>query len=450
MSYLRVKTSRLSGIAAPIQTAEAVRCSSGIESRHTNSVNTGSTLFFFRRNTTRRLNSGGRVPPRDKRASGRESRPHDGKKQGTHPAFFTPAPPSENGLITDIDALPAALAASAGADERAYIARLAEHEGLPFAVTPHFASLARSERSDPIRRQFFPDPREGAPDPAALADPLGEALHRAAPRLVHQYRGRALLLAGGTCAGFCRHCFRRVWLGTRQPFIGGAELQPALAYLSAHPEIREILVSGGDPLTADDEALSALFEALRNARPAALLRLCTRAPLTDPQRITEGAIRLFRRYRPLRLVAHINHPRELCEAAKSRLSACVEAGIPVHVQTVLLRGINDDPAVLAELFRACLDAGLTPYYLFQLDLAPGTRHFRVPLETGLALYRELAALISGLALPAYAVDLPGGGGKIRLRDGVIAGTAETPAGTMYRLLDANGKAWLYPADRTDP
>jgi lysine 2,3-aminomutase len=273
--------------------------------------------------------------------------------------------------------------------------------------------------------------------------------------LIHQYRDRALLLAGGSCAGYCRHCFRRVWIGqqavqnatveTPNGFISGAELAPVSAYLGVHPEIREILVSGGDPLTAPDEALARLFAVLRDARPGVGLRLCTRAAVTDPDRLSPALIDLLRQYRPLRMSVHINHPRELAGQARRALAACADAGIPVLVQTVLLRGVNDDPAVLEELFRECRDLGLSPYYLFQLDLAPGTRHFRTPLKRGLAIYGELGKNGAG-RLPVYAVDLPGGGGKIALHGGVIAEEREDPRGRVYLLRGPDGRLWTYPAD----
>jgi lysine 2,3-aminomutase len=348
-------------------------------------------------------------------------------------------------LITAVENLPAAMAASVSIEEKNYIDRLHKRGQLPFAVTPHFAALARPHRDDPIRRQFFPDPREEASDSFSLDDPLGEVKHRAANRLVHQYRDRALLLAGGGCAGYCRHCFRRVWLASRPSFIDDSELTAALACLAARPGIREVLVSGGDPLTADNDRLERLFTELRRTLPGVLLRICTRAPVTVPSRLDEAAIALFRRFRPLRLAVHINHPAELAGESGQRLAACVEAGLPVHVQTVLLRGINDDAALLAGLFRSCLDLGLSPYYLFQLDLAPGTAHFRLPLKQGLALYAELGKLISGLGLPAYAVDLPGGGGKIRLHENSIAGEKMTARGTVYLLKDSSENHWEYPA-----
>ncbi|MDR2742754.1 MAG: KamA family radical SAM protein [Treponema sp.] len=356
--------------------------------------------------------------------------------------------PADNRLITSLEALPPHLSVAVSAEERSYIAAIEERGGFPFAVTPHFASLAGPDQSDPIRRQFFPDPREELPDPFALEDPLGESRHLAVPRFVHQYRDRALLLAGGCCSGYCRHCFRRVWVGSSRPFITGAELDPVTAYLKAHPEIREVLVSGGDPLTVPDGVLERLFRRLREAghpedRAPLGLRVCTRVPVTDPGRLTDATIALFGRYKPLRMTVHINHCRELSPEVRQVFAACIAAGIPILVQTVLLRGVNDNAAVLAELFRECRSLGLTPYYLFQLDLAPGTAHFRVPLRQGLALYRELGALL-GWECPAYAVDLPGGGGKIRLGEGSIAGEGEEPGGPVYYLKGPDGSLWAYP------
>jgi lysine 2,3-aminomutase len=317
---------------------------------------------------------------------------------------------------------------------------------LSFAVTSHIAALAGPEEDDPVRRQFFPDPREGIVQAGDLEDPLGEAAYRVLPRLVHQYRDRALLKVTGNCAGHCRFCFRREWIKNPMPFISGEELDTVCRWLTSHSEIREILLSGGDPLTASDEQLARLFSALRAARKDMLLRLCTRVPITDPLRVNAEFISLCKTMKPLRLAVHINHPRELSAESRLVLSAFVEAGIPVHVQTVLLRGINDKAETLAILFRECLNLGLTPYYLFQLDLAPGTSHFRVPLRQGLAIYEELKSLVSGLGLPAYAVDLPGGGGKIRLNEGVIAGEKETEHGTMLLLKGPGGRLWDYPAD----
>jgi lysine 2,3-aminomutase len=251
-------------------------------------------------------------------------------------------------------------------------------------------------------------------------------------------------------------------------FISDDELAPALVYLQSHPEIREVLVSGGDPLTAPDSDLEALFTKLRGSQSrgsrqaAPSLRICTRVPVTAPERVTPELVELCRGFlrQPaedaedrlyrgpgLRFSVHINHPRELSPPTRQALDRLMRAGITVLVQTVLLRGVNDSAETLAALFDECHALGLTPYYLFQLDLAPGTAHFRVPLRQGLALYRDLqnSHLVTNSHLPVYAVDLPGGGGKIRLGGESIAGEEQRPEGRVYLLRAPDGGLWPYPA-----
>ena len=341
-------------------------------------------------------------------------------------------------LISTPEALPPSLATSLSSEEKEWMKKLS----LPFSVTRHYASLAGPGKSDPLRRQFIPDPLEARNDPFALDDPLGEAHHRVTPRLVHQYKDRVLLLAGGNCAGFCRYCFRRVRMSSLAAFINREELEPVLAYIKSRPVIREIIISGGDPLSAEDGELLELFTGLREARPDLQIRVGSRIPITCPERIKRDTVTLFARFKPIRLVVHINHKRELAPVCRAALASVVEAGIPVLVQTVLLRGINDNAETLAALFRECLELGLKPYYLFQLDLAPGTAHFRVPLKEGLFIYEALQRLIDNP--PSYVVDLPGGGGKIRLSGDIIAGEEERPGGKVYLLKDISGKLWEYP------
>jgi len=354
-------------------------------------------------------------------------------------------------MIYSLDALPDSYqkrleAMSAG--EKAWIAGLGERGRLPFEVTEHFAALAGAEGAEPLRKQFWPDPREeeGEKDPFGLADPLGEARYKITPRLVHQYRNRALLKTTGFCAGRCRCCFRRVWAARPEPFIGAEELSPVLAYLRAHREVRELLLSGGDPLTAPDDRLEWLLRELRQAAPGLLLRVCTRLPVTLPRRVDASLAALLARFRPLRIMAHVNHPLELSPETRAAFSSLVDRGVPVHVQTVLLQGVNDEVPVLEKLFYACLDLGMTPYYLFQLDLAPGTAHFRVPLKRGMQLYAELKEKVSPLALPVYALDLPGGGGKTALSPDLIAGEEADERGRYFLLRGPDGSLWEYPAD----
>ncbi len=321
------------------------------------------------------------------------------------------------------------------------VAALKESPVLPLRVTPYWLSLAGPGSGDPILAQCLHSPREFEPDPPALADPLGEALHRAAPSLVRQYRSRALLRASGECAVHCRHCFRRALLPSERGFINPGDQAAASAWLADRPEIREILVSGGDPLIASDDRFGNLLSALRRARPEAVLRICTRCPSTLPMRFTPGLVALLRSFRPLRVVAHFNHPRELSAQADEALGVLIDAGIPVSVQTVLLRGINDDPDVLESLFSGLVRRGTQPYYLFQADLAAGTAHFRCPLSRGLEIYAELRKRLSGMELPRYAVDAPGGGGKVFLPEG-IAGKE----GDRYFLSTPAGGRAAYPAD----
>jgi len=345
-----------------------------------------------------------------------------------------------NDLITNIDDLPLKLRLSVSKEESSYIESIKQKGLLPFGVTHYFANLADSNPNDPIRRQFFPDSREEIIDSFTLTDPLGEKLYSPHTRLVHQYKDRALILTCGSCFGYCRYCFRKSWIAHSQKFITDSELLPIIDYLKVHSEIKEVLISGGDPFIASDEELADLFKKLRDGRGDILLRLCTRAPITQPDRFTPDLIKILQKNRPLRFVVHINHIKELTGTVCNILEALVCAGIPVHTQTVLLKGINDNVEVLENLFRFCLNLGISPYYLFQLDLAVGVSHFRVPLKEGLSIYKELKNRISGLGFPKYAVDLPGGGGKILINDDVIAGTN----GKVYLLKDHNGKLWQYP------
>lgn len=276
-----------------------------------------------------------------------------------------------------------------------------------------------------------------------LADPLGGACYQKTSRLIHQYKNRCLLLTTSKCFTYCRFCFRRSFAGQGSSFINSSEMAEVSEYLQAHPEIKEILISGGDPMTGNDQKINALFYSIRKARPEILIRLCTRAPIFAPERFTDDTIDLLKKYKPLWVIPHINHPVEISEKwsekSYSLLKRLVDSGIPVQSQTVLLRGINDDVKTLTQLFENLVFMGIKPGYLFQTDLAEGTSHFRVSLERGIEIYKELKKELSGLSLPVYAVDLPGGGGKVN-----IMATNFIKEGQNWKVVDEEGKEWFYP------
>ena len=294
-----------------------------------------------------------------------------------------------------------------------------------------------------VNRQCTATKAEEHVEENELTDPLGADLYKKTSRLVHQYKNRCLLLTTSKCFTYCRFCFRRSFAGQGTGFINSTEMAEVSEYLQNHPELKEILISGGDPMTGSDQKLNALFYSIRKARPEILIRLCTRSPIFAPERFTDETITLLKKYAPLWVIPHINHPVEISktwsEKSYNLLKKLVDSGIPVQSQTVLLRGVNDDVKILARLFENLVFMGIKPGYLFQTDLAEGTSHFRVPLEKGKALYKELKKELSGLSLPTYAVDLPGGGGKVN-----IMATEFVKDGQNWKTIDENGKEWFYP------
>jgi lysine 2,3-aminomutase len=331
----------------------------------------------------------------------------------------------------------------------------AEREGLArasgrsrVAVTPYYASLMDpAHASCPIRMQAIPSPAESADGPGDLADPLGEERHRPVRAIVHKYRDRALLLAVDRCAVYCRHCTRRrITLGDAPP-LEAAALEEGVAYVRAHPEIRDVIVSGGDPLVLSDERLDALLGALRGIPHVQLLRVATRAPVTCPMRVTAGLAAMLRRHAPLFVVTHFNHPKECTADARSACETLVDHGVPVENQTVLLRGVNSSARLLTELNERLLGFRVRPYYLHQGDLAEGTGHLRTPLEAGIAILEAMRGRTSGLAIPHLAVDLPGGGGKVTLQPDYRLGAGEHGAARGQWLRNGRGERYFYPEPR---
>jgi len=303
---------------------------------------------------------------------------------------------------------PEALASRFGVDPAPLRAVAARY---PLRITPHYLGLIRSA-GDPIWRQCVPDPRELEVD--GLADPLAEEQLSPVSALVHRYPDRALLLAGSRCAVYCRFCTRKRKVGCAAMRAGVEELGEAVDYVSRTPEIREVILSGGDPLLLEDAALDDLLGRLHAIPHVHSLRIHSRVPVVLPERVTPGLCAVLRRAHPLWLNTHFNHPRELTPEAAEACARLSDAGIPLGNQTVLLAGVNAEAAVLAELFGGLLRLRVRPYYLHHLDLVAGTGHFRVPLAQGLAIVGALRGAVPGTAIPHYVLDLPGGRGKVPL------------------------------------
>ncbi len=316
------------------------------------------------------------------------------------------------GSLRTADELRAALDLS----EREYQAALrAQHAGFPIAVTPHYLSLIdRSDPHCPLRRQVVPGPEEGQPTVGDLRDPLGEEDHEVAPDLVRRYPDRALLLVSDRCAVYCRFCTRSRMVGSGGGPRSLARLEPAFDYLRSHPEVRDVIISGGDPLAMSTRRLTGIVQALREIESVETIRLATRVPVVLPSRITGELLEALRPYHPLWVMTHFNHPRELSSATRAGLRRLADAGFPVMNQTVLLRGINDQAGVLTELFRGLVRERARPYYLLQMDPVSGMGHLRTSVDRGLQLMEELQGRLSGIALPKFILDAPGGFGKVPL------------------------------------
>jgi lysine 2,3-aminomutase len=305
-----------------------------------------------------------------------------------------------------------------------------------FAITPYYLSLIDvADPGCPIRRQAIPHIDEGRVDPTDWVDPLAEEEHSPVPILSHRYPDRALLYVTHTCPVYCRHCTRQRKVSDVASAPHRDELEAAFEYLRKTPQVRDVLVSGGDPLSSSDERLGRIVTRLREIPSVEVVRLCTRNPVTLPQRVTPELVELLRPHHPLWVSTHFNHPRECTPEAARALGRLADAGFPIGNQMVLLRGINDDAETVAELNRWLVRHRCRPYYMFQADPVRGTAHLRTPIETGLRILDALRGSLSGLAIPQFVVDLPGGGGKVAL--------------TPDRVVRRRGRRWTFrgPGDR---
>ena len=310
------------------------------------------------------------------------------------------------------------------------------------AITPAMAELIDpSDPGDPVARQFVPDAAELSTSPEERADPIGDEAHSPLEGIVHRYPDRVLLKLSHVCAVYCRYCFRREQVGPQKgKALSPAALDAALAYIAVHPDIWEVILTGGDPLVLSARRLGEVVRRIAAIGHVKVLRVHTRVPIAAPEGITAtmvGALRApgLATY----VVVHANHPRELTAAARTACARFIDAGIPVLSQSVLLRGVNDDAETLAALMRAFVEARVKPYYLHHADLAPGTAHLRTTLAEGQALMRALHGRLSGLCQPAYVLDIPGGFGKSPVGPCYLRAD-----GDGYRIEDFNGCEHTYP------
>jgi lysine 2,3-aminomutase len=309
---------------------------------------------------------------------------------------------------------PAALVAAGLAPAERLAALEAVAARYAVSLTPDMVDLIHSDDpADPIARQFVPDPAELAARPEERADPIGDDAHSPVEGIVHRYPDRVLLKLVHVCAVYCRFCFRRETVGPAHRLsLSHAALARALDYIREHPQIWEVILTGGDPLVLSARRVHEVVRALGEIAHVKIVRVHTRVPVVAPGRITTALIRALKAPgKATYVVLHANHPRELSSRARAACARIIDAGIPMLSQSVLLRGVNDDPETLAALMRALVETRIKPYYLHHGDLAPGTSHLRTTISRGQALMRNLHGRLSGLCQPTYVLDIPGGHGK---------------------------------------
>ncbi len=306
-------------------------------------------------------------------------------------------------------------------------------------ITPYYASLMDPDNPEcPIRRQVVPRMEELRPDWVGLIDPLEEVAHSPVKNLIHNYRDRVAFCVTSECAIYCRYCLRKRMVGDAQFMMRKAEWQDAIDYIAAHPEIRDVLLTGGDPLILSDAHLEWLIKRLRAIPHVEIIRIGTRLPVTLPYRITEALVTMLARYHPIWLNTHFNHPKELTEDAAAAVDRLLRAGIPVGNQTVLLRGINDNVQTMKALCEGLIRMRVRPYYLYQAQVIGGTAHLRTSIEKGMEIMEQLRGRTSGFAIPTYVLDTPFG--KVPLNRSYVYGRS----GDYVLMNTYQGKLWAEP------
>jgi lysine 2,3-aminomutase len=309
---------------------------------------------------------------------------------------------------------------------------------LSVSITPYWLTLIDPEDANcPIRRQAIPLDEEFKISPHEMVDPCAEDRDSPSPGLVHRYPDRVLLLATEQCAMYCRHCTRRRMVGEREHV--SFDLKKAVDYIKSNRKIRDVLISGGDPLMLEDDKLEEIIKEIRKISHVEFLRIGTRMPVTLPQRITENLVSIFKKYTPIWISLHFNHPREITKRVKQAIDMLADAGIPLGSQTVLLKGINDKPYIMRKLMHELLKIRVRPYYIYQCDPVRGTSHFRTPVAVGINIIEKMRGYTSGYAVPTYVIDAPGGGGKIPLGPNYVLSQDKG----KYTLRNYKGKIYTY-------
>jgi lysine 2,3-aminomutase len=328
-------------------------------------------------------------------------------------------------------------------DEESKINELSLDGGLPFQITPHYLSLIKATGSVPLRKQLIPSLSESDDIDFQRRDPLGEADHESVPHLIHRYPDRALMFVTDRCAAYCRYCTRKRLVG-QGPTPQRDNWTQAIDYIRAHPEIKDVILSGGDALLLSDTHLLSLLERLQKINHVEIVRLATRFLTFAPMRITKTLVLELKKFQPVYFLVHFNHLDEINKDTEAAISLLVDAGFPVLNQTVLLKGVNDNTRTLKNLFHRLSVLRVRPYYLHQCDLVEKTAGFRVPIKEAIALYGTLRGTLSGLSIPTFVVDIPGGYGKVAMAPNPIVREDET----QIYLRGFDGEVAPYPLDKT--
>lgn len=326
------------------------------------------------------------------------------------------------------------------AEEREAVVRLGDR--LPVGITPYYAALLDSlDPGDPLRRTMVPVLGEFEESPGEAADPLNEDGDMPVPGLVHRYPDRVLFLVTSFCATYCRYCTRSRLVGTTGEYhFNQAQYQRAIDYIAAHPQIRDVLISGGDPLTMQDAKIEWLLQNLTAIPHVEFVRMGTKVPAVLPQRITAELCAMLRRYHPFWLSVHFMHPNELTPEVQRACGMLADAGIPLGSQTVLLQGVNDDADTMRRLMHGLLKMRVRPYYIYQCDPIPGSGHFRTGVARGLDIVKSLRGHTTGYAVPNFVIDAPGGGGKVPIATETIVGRE----GGFLLVRNFEGEVFRYP------